>query len=266
MKNIIRQIKPFCRGLTFTGGGEPLCNDDTLEAIEYAKKSGMDVALVTNGDLLNQEKALKIVKNCTYIRVSYMDDETSNKLKLLVEAREKAKSNCTIGVSMLTNKERAQLMKRFVAQAKKSKADYAQFRPFHLDMFDARKIIGGLQKGYDNNNFKIITSGYKYENMEEKKKGIKKYNISFADNFRTVIASDGKIYPDCFTRGMENFSLGDLKKDSFAKIWRSKRRKRISETKLDQKNCPPMCYHDPLSELLWDIWRQYQEGDHANFV
>ena len=54
MKKTINQISPFCKGLVFTGGGEPLYNKDTLNAISYAKKKGINIGLVTNGSLLTK--------------------------------------------------------------------------------------------------------------------------------------------------------------------------------------------------------------------
>lgn len=266
MKKIIREIKPFCKGLIFTGGGEPLCNGNTLAAIEYAKKKNIDVALVTNGDLITKKIASSLVKQCSYIRVSHNDDTNWKKIELLVSESEKIKSDCTIGVGMLTSKNRRSLMKNFSERAKKAKVDYVQFRPFHLDQFDAREIIVRLRKEIESKKFKIISSEYKYENMAERTKKIKHYNVCFADNFRTVISADGKIYPDCFTRGMEEFCLGDLKKENFRKIWKSKKRANMLSSKLDKKNCPAMCYHDPLNELLWNIWKQNKEGKHSNFV
>jgi GTP 3',8-cyclase len=266
MKKIIREIKPFCKGLIFTGGGEPLCNGNMLAAIEFAKKNGIDVALVTNADLLNKEAAEKIVRNCSYVRLSYNDEGVWDKISILVSARKKIKSSCTIGVGMLTNRKRRSLMRNFSLKAKAMKADYAQLRPFHLDTFDARAIIKKLQIELNDSNFKIIASEYKYENMKERRRRNKEYEICFADNFRTVIAADGRIFPDCWTRGMKDFCIGDLKKDSFRKIWKSGKRKRMLFSKLDKKNCPPMCYHDPLNELLWNVWKQNKVGEHSNFV
>jgi radical SAM protein with 4Fe4S-binding SPASM domain len=102
--------------------------------------------------------------------------------------------------------------------------------------------------------------------MVERTKKTKSYPLSFVDNFRTVIAANGKIYPDCWTRGMDEFSLGNLHDANFSQIWKSERKKEILNSKLDKAECPPMCYHDPLNELLWNIWQQNKYGEHVNFV
>lgn len=266
MKDVIRQIKPFCKGLIFTGGGEPLCSPDTLPAMEYARKCGIVLALVTNADLIDQEVAKRIVQNCTYVRASYNDDKIWENLELLVKARNAISNKCTIGIAMLTSRRSAPLMKNFAIKAKKTGVDYAQFRPYHLDTFDAMPIIKKLQNEFNSKSFQVIVSEYKYTDMKGKLKKKGKYEICFADNFRTVIAADGKMYPDCWTRNMKDFCIGDLRKNSFKEIWKSGRRKKILMSKLKHRKCPPMCYHDPLSELLWDIWLENKQGKHLNFV
>ena len=43
------------QGLIFTGGGEPLTNENTPKAIKYAKEKGLSVGLFTNGYLLDSK-------------------------------------------------------------------------------------------------------------------------------------------------------------------------------------------------------------------
>ncbi len=266
MKSVITQIKPFCRGLIFTGGGEPLQNKDTLKAIEFAKKNKIDVAIVTNGDLLDENISNKLVKYCTYIRISIYDDKNWDKVKSLTTIRNKKKSDCLIGTGFLTNKSRINLMSDFLVNSKETGVDYAQFRPFHLDNTDLREEIRKLRQKFDSNNFKVTMTEYKYEDMDKRNKKEREYPVPFVDNFRTSIAADGKVYSDCWTRGIKEFCLGDLNKKSFDKIWKSKKRKQILNSRLDYENCPPMSYHEPLSKLLWQIREQYTKGKHINFV
>jgi GTP 3',8-cyclase len=266
MEDVINQISSFCKGLIFTGGGEPLCNSDTMTAIKYARSKGIDVGLVTNSDLIDLNTAKQIIANCSYVRISYLDDNVWNKIKMLVRAKKDQKSDCIIGVGFLTNKEKAGQMHDIIKAAKKAKVDYIEFRPYHLDTFNASKKIEKFKIKFNSNNFQVIANDYKYKEMKESNKKTKKYPVCFGDNFRAVIAADGKVYPDCFTRGFKNFCLGNLRKESFKKIWASARRRKIFNSKLNISNCPPICYYDPLDELLWNIWRQYQEGRHVNFI
>jgi len=52
------------RGVTFTGGGEPLCSTATMAAVSRAKEAGMDVGFITNGVLLTRDHGRVILDNC----------------------------------------------------------------------------------------------------------------------------------------------------------------------------------------------------------
>ena len=62
---IVDQIHDF--GATFLGisGGEPLLRKDLFEIIRYAKKTGLDASIITDGHLLD-DKALR-----TLLRVKF---------------------------------------------------------------------------------------------------------------------------------------------------------------------------------------------------
>ncbi len=276
MKKVINQISPFCKGLVFTGGGNPLCNKDTLEAIQYAKKKGIDIGLIVNGSLLTKEISKKLVKTCTWIRISLdagdaeyyssvhgvkkeMYAQILKNIKELVESKKESRSKCTIGIGFLTNKKSAKQMFSFSKHMRALGADYVQFRPFHFDNFNVSKNIAKCKK-LETSKFRIMVSQHRYDKI------IGDYPIAFRDEFTTVIAADGNLYPCCFTRGMKEFSLGDLNKSSFNTIWNSKRKKDVFKNKLKMKDCPIMCKYDKLSQTLWEILQLNKNGEHLSFV
>lgn len=119
-KKIIAQLsKNKIRGVIFTGGGEPLCNPYTIEAVKFARIKGLELGFITNGSLINDKSAEVILNNCSWVRVSLdaaspevyglthgMDgnefNEVVDKIKILVEAQKRLKSKCVIGVGFLT--------------------------------------------------------------------------------------------------------------------------------------------------------------------
>jgi organic radical activating enzyme len=59
------------KGLVFTGGGEPLVNEHTIMGMGLAKNMKMSVGLFTNGVLLNDKAAARIVSiDPSFVRVS----------------------------------------------------------------------------------------------------------------------------------------------------------------------------------------------------
>ncbi len=276
MKNLIRQTSHFLKSIVFTGGGEPLMNKDTVGAVLFAKKNNLDVGFITNGTLINEDIANELIKNCKWIRISLdannskdyslvhgikptFYEQTLHNINLLVKLKKQNTSSCTIGVGYLTNKKSSEHMFNFTKKMKDIGVDYVQFRPFHFDRFDVSKEIKKCTK-LESSSFKVIVSQHRYDKIEYS------YPISYRDEFTTIVAADGKLYPGCFTRGMKEFELGDLNKSSFNEIWNSKRRRKIFENKLKMNGCPIMCKYDKLSQTLWEILKINKYGKHINFI
>jgi heme b synthase len=60
-KQLIDQIVTFCNPILILSGGEPLIRPDIFEIAEYAAARGLRVALATNGTLIDEPMAQRIV-------------------------------------------------------------------------------------------------------------------------------------------------------------------------------------------------------------
>lgn len=285
-RNIILQLaKNKVRGLIFTGGGEPLCNPYTLEAVKLARAKGLDLGFITNASLLNQESAKIIVKNCTWVRVS-LDAaspevfrithglggnefaKTIDRIGLLVSAKKKLKTGCVIGVGFLTCDSSVSDMAGAARLTKKLGVDYLQFRPmqihnggkFGYHWTDVQKEIGSCLK-YSGNGFEVLYSKHKYEMAHDPRYG-RNYGKCYGQQFATVISAAAKMYICCHTRGYEKYCIGDLGKKTFKEIWNSKRRKTVVE-KIDFRDCIPLCRDNTFNQILWNI---KQPREHTNFL
>ncbi len=285
-KNIIRQLaKNKVRGLIFTGGGEPLCNAYTLESVELAKASGLDLGFITNGSLLNDNAARVILKNTTWVRVSLdaasvevfklthgLDGNEFNKvvsnIELLVGMRKKLKSKCIIGVGFLTSDKSVVDMEKAAMLAKRLGVNYLQFRPMQInhggkfvyhwtDITD--KILRCLN--YSDSSFHVLYSKHKYEMAKDSLFG-RYYRKCYGQQFATVIAASAKMYICCHTRGYEKYCIGDLNRNSFKEIWGSKDRKSAIE-RINFSDCIPLCRDNTFNQILWNI---KQPREHVNFL
>lgn len=283
MKDFTDQVAEFAKGFIYTGGGDPLCNENTIEAIVYAKGKGIEPALVTNGSLITKETARILVENCTYIRVS-IDSPNSmgysllrgvgeheyfkvwKNVELLAESRDKHNPSCTVGVGYLTNKENEGGMLKFAEKAKFANVDYVQFRPVHYDKTHVVPTIEKCQKLFGDDNFHVVATRFKYESMKKPSPIEDEVTECFRDHFTPIVAADGKMYPCCYTRGLGNFAYGDLNKDNFMEIWNSNKRKQVFRDKLTLPECPPMCREDKVNQILWEIYKTCSEGSHVSFV
>jgi radical SAM protein with 4Fe4S-binding SPASM domain len=61
-REIIQQISAYANPILVLSGGEPLYRNDIFELAQYATACGLRVALATNGTLVNEDVARKIVR------------------------------------------------------------------------------------------------------------------------------------------------------------------------------------------------------------
>lgn len=225
-QSIIYQIKEFGgRGLIFTGGGEPLCNPDVIEAVEYAKKVGLDIGFISNGMLIDEEIAKSLLGNCTWVRISLdaasaqmfrathgVDgvafEQIIENIKLLVRMKKKLNSSCTIGAGYLTSQHTKEGINKFALLCRDLGVNYAQFRPllpsFGKERIDymsriQRDIIREIKRSLklSGDGYEVLHSKHKYDSMVNGEI-IRSYGKCYGHHFATVIAADAKMYV-CFT-------------------------------------------------------------------
>lgn len=273
------------RGLIFTGGGEPLCNVNTIDVVRLSKELGLDIGFITNGSLLNSENAETLLECCTWIRISLdASDEgmfqkthgmngnehkrVVENIRLLSDIKEMIGSSCTVGIGYLTCDETIGGMVEAAKMGNDLGVDYLQFRPMQIHRggnFDyhwtdvSGKIKGCLKYSYD--GYKVLFSRHKYNMMKDSKYG-RNYGRCYGHQFATVISASGKMYICCHLRGYDKYCIGDLNKNSFQEIWNSERREEVA-INIDFKDCIPLCRDNTFNQILWNIKRP---RDHVNFL
>ncbi|MBU1147723.1 MAG: radical SAM protein [Candidatus Omnitrophica bacterium] len=283
---IIRQLaEAKVRGLIFTGGGEPLCNPDTVDAVKMAKELGLDIGFITNGSLLNRENILVLTKCCTWIRVSLdascpeMFQKThgmngkeyeriTGNTQQLTSVKKDIGSDCTIGIGYLTCDDTVDGMIEASKMCRSLGVNYLQFRPMQIHRggrFDYHwtevngRIEECLQHSYG--GYKVLYSKHKYDMIKDPKYG-RNYGRCYGHQFATVISASGKMYICCHLRGYDKYCIGDLNKNTFKEIWDSERRKEVARN-IDFRDCMPLCRDNTFNQILWNIKKP---GEHLNFL
>ena len=106
--------------LRFSGAGEPLLHKQCVEMVEYAKAVGCEVGLITNGSVLDEEKAVRLLKAGTEMIEFSMDaadpvtydivrkglkfEKTLENLKRIMALRDAMKAPTRIIVSVVDQK------------------------------------------------------------------------------------------------------------------------------------------------------------------
>jgi MoaA/NifB/PqqE/SkfB family radical SAM enzyme len=285
-ESIIDQLgQAKVRGLIFTGGGEPLCNPHAPDMVVRAWSRGMDVGFITNGSILTENSAEKILGNAVWMRVSldaatpevfgktHGQDEKEFKkvidnIAMLVRKKKQIKSNCTIGVGYLTSGETMGDLEKAAVLCKSLGVDYIQFRPMQIHhggdfKYDWEDVPCEIKKclKYSENGFDVLYSKHKYDMMHRSDYG-RNYKKCYGHQFATVISATGKMYICCHLRGYEKYCIGDLTKNSFQEIWDSEQRKKAYQS-INFKDCIPLCRDNTFNQVLWNLTRP---SAHVNFL
>lgn len=292
---VVAELAAFgVRGLTFSGGGEPLVYGPgrVLSLIEQARGMVLDVGLITNGSLLRDWRFLDL---CEWIRVSLdgYDAETFARFhgrndKEFAKVVQNLRTLCarrprraTLGVGFLTDEVSVSRrdfwrMAEFCAQI--DGLDYLQFRPLVRNMVADPSLSGGYAgfseadragilaayhqaRGFARPNFKVLLSAGKYEALAQAGFG-RQYNRCLGHFLEAVVSADAKVYICCHTQGQERFCLGDLKQSTFAEIWHSQRAQEVYESFDPRQTCPPACRLHLQNSLLHEL----QQTEHKNFI
>ncbi len=275
---IINQIKWFVKWIIFSWWWEPFVNKHILDSIIYANSLGIDVGVLTNWWCIDKYDFKKLVSHTKWIRISvnWIDQKSFNvnhgiggneyfnvwkNIENLVNAKKVTNSHCTLGVWYLTNdNEPYSNIKKIVYQSINVWVDYIQFRPYH---HAKKNIIHKFEKCKNEINNKKINILYSEEKYKRKKYN---YEISFIDEFRTIITPDGDMYPDCYTRWIKKFCFWNIFKNTFDEIREWDKRKTIIKNKLKEKGCPWQCYQEPSSQILRQMYEINKRWKHINFI
>lgn len=287
---IFRVIKEMAKrgvkSVAFTGGGEPFMNPATTDAIRLAKSLKMDVGLVTNGELLDLAKCKAIINNCSYVRIS-LDAATErthrlvhaskscpkgafkrivNNIGMLVGLRNKTKKKITIGAGYLVSIYNYREIAKAAQLLRGLGVDYMQIRPaFMLGKQLSKKIRAETEKlirkaiKFSDSNFHVIPILHRFDEVVNLDRA---YDRCYGHGLVGVVAGNAKMYICCQLRGMEEFCIGDLTKESFSKIWRGTKRKEVIK-KINLDRCLP-CRYNKYNELLYYL--ASKERPHKNFL
>lgn len=257
------------KGVILSGGGEPTLSPHFGYAVQSLKRAGMNIGLNSNGGLLNEEKCQIIAENLEYFRISldagsaemyrqihgmkpHHFAKTLENIAMFARIKTKLDSQTSFGIGFLTSEQTQEDMEKFVILikdiAKEHKGiNFIQFRPFIGDTFDISPILENLKAKYEEEDFKILASFQKYNEMANvANRGYDKCHGMF---FSTVISADFKVWACLHFRQSQKHFLGDLREQSLEEIWRGARIREVYQS-IDCQKCPILCRNDSFNRTL----------------
>ena len=181
-----------------------------------------------------------------------------------------------IGVQYVTNHNNYKDLPYAANFYRKLGVDYLTIKPQFKNVLNPNhdenlldpNVVNPLMKQaqkYATDKYKVYA---KYSQFEE------------ALNFKT---NDGRYYKKCYATPLSpyldedgnvemcgnlkgrGFTMGNVYKQSFKKIWKSAHRKKCIK-KIDLCKCPSGCKLDPLNKVLWDAFNPDKKKTHNDFV
>lgn len=258
----------------FAGEGEPLLHKDIGYFVQTANKQGMDVSITTNGVAFTESKREECLPYLKWIRfsvdagtpesyarihrtISTDFERVIKNIKDSVEYRNKNGLETTIGVQFLMVSQSIGEANKLANILKEIGADNLQIKPYshHPDssndlLIDSgiyNQIEEGLMK-FNSDKFKILFRRATIERLEEKVDYPKCYGLPFF----ALIDSKGNVLPCNLFYNNEEFTYGNLYKQSFSEIWEGDRRKEVLQ-KLDEQGvseCRKGCRLDVINRYL----------------
>ena len=270
------------RGVSFTGGGEPMLHKDFVSIIEHARAIGLDIGLITNGSAITPRNVESLVRSLTWVRVSMAGGDAPSyskvqgvdhfqrvisNLALLSDTRKRLGLALNIGVRMLCTPDNIATVRGLATVAANARVDYLQLAPdqFTTDEgafwnapetraeFDACKDILSAS------STALLTSGYVwYQHL------IDVAQSCHAHFFMIAIQAEGDVGYCKNARGAEKFSIGNINQMTLKEIWDGQKTKEI-ESWCRPNNCGLYCKHIQMNVALENVLRPGADAS-ANFV
>ena len=271
-----------------SGEGEPLLNKNMPDIANAIKAYGVDVAMSTNGVLLNKEIAKECLHSFTWIRFSIASmeetsynliqqgkdgdfDKVKENLVETVELKKEKKLNTTLGVQCLLLPDNVSQLPNMAKELRKIGVDYLTIKPYsqHLHSENTFEVDYQIMLELEKDIKKFETADfaiYFRANAMKKMHHRKEYQKCYGLPFMTHIDAKGNVWPCVAHIGTEELCYGNIYEQTFEEIWEGKKRQEVIE-KLNgleiNKVCREACRLDEINKYLNEL--KYP-GAHVNFI
>ena len=285
MQEIISDISDMgVKAVTFSGGGEPLVYPYIVETMQQILNAGIDLSIITNGQLLNGERA-DVLANAKWVRISFDSanaqtyakvrqlpltafDEVCNNIR---EFSKKKQNNCELGINFVINHENADQVYDMAKMVKELGVNHIKFTArVTKDLFEyhepfKQNVIEQIHRAeaeLQDDGFRVIN---KYEGDFDSALVFHRcYEKCYLNRIFTVIAADSKVY-FCHDKAyVKEGIVGDLKNQSFKELWFSQETAERYQNFNPQKECDHHCVYDDRNELLNTFYSL--DRKHINFI
>lgn len=279
------------KSVMYAGEGEPLLHKQIADIISHTKKSKIDVGLTTNGVLLNEPMAEKILGDMEWIKVSINGATEGTYAKIhsskpndfnrviknmtyIVKLKLKNNYKCTLGMQLVLLPENKDEVLRLVAIARDIGMDYLVIKPYSQHLFGQSKrykdikysdymYLANEMERFSTKDFTVV---FRIKTMKKWDDKGRSYKNCLSFPFWSYIDAGGGVWGCSAYLGDKRFEYGNIHENYFKDIWEGKvRRKSLfwSEHELDTNLCRVNCRMDEINRYLWEL---KNPPEHFNFI
>lgn len=255
------------RGISFTGGGEPMVHPDYLNLIAFTKQLGMDNGTITNGSLIKDKCVPIMHQNLQWVRISMAAGDRENYKKVqgldhfdrvldnirkLTLSRAEYQSKLNVGIRILVTPQNVEGLIEFAHSISDSKIDYLQFAP------DQYSTDGGVfwnslvtQSTFETvmnileaEGIRLLKAGYSVD-----RKGIDVPRTCYAHFFQVAVTAEGNVIFCKNAREKDQYVVGNINENTLSEIWAGEKNKAI-ESWVRPNNCGLFCKNMALNKAM----------------
>lgn len=265
------------KSVNFTGGGEPTLHPDFWWIIGYAVYLGLDVGVFTNG---LKPFARELYHGCRWVRFSVDAgcSETFKRIKgvdgfdnTLANIRNiKRDSFTTVGLGFVITPDNYQDIKLLSDISKTMDIDYVQYKPMIQNCFANGQISSSWWKSeveprleeVMSDNPKAVINLYKFNDLVSDIE--RDYKVCYGHQFCPCIGATGDVWVCTHLRNIDGYSFGNIKRNSFSKIWNGTKRQKVID-RIDLSKCQQYCRNNEINKVLYQLKNTDGKG-HYNFI
>lgn len=269
--------------VTFSGGGEPLLHRDIVEFMEHTLKCGIDLSIITNGQLLTGSRA-KALAYAKWVRISmdYTNAYQMARSRVVPErlfeevmtnvqtfARMKRPS-CDLGVNFIVHRDNCEGLFDFARELFRLGVENIRFSPMYCPDFleyhrpikekveaqlwkIARYADMGGASGSVNTTYDLHNPAHGPE---------RKYNHCYFMQTVPVVGADQNVYA-CHNKAYDKTGLiGSIREQRFSQLWFGEEAKAVFEKLNPQCDCKHPCANDLKNQHIMELVNAAQD----NFV
>jgi radical SAM protein with 4Fe4S-binding SPASM domain len=271
-KKAIEDISSLGVQTVVFSGGEPLLREDIFELISFTRNHHMNACLTSNGYLINKDVAFKLFRSgINVVNISIEGDKKANDYlrgegsfdKAVFALEELKKHGIESTIAATVSRYNFECLRSVLELAKEKGATTVRFQPFSRiflkdtskgdDFFIVEKDKERLQGTIEDiiklaNEYKISTNPVSYLRnipvyLSKKKIDMQKGCSALWTS--CPINSKGEVFP-CWVIASQNRLIGNIKQESLADLWFSKRHEQIRESIFREGcfGCMMSCYDE----------------------